>query len=345
MAIIVRRIIFTLLIIVALAPGLWLYDPVPQPNWEAKLRIVAQPLPSQARLVPHLGPFKLEGIWWLESPNKLFSGYSALLALGDGELLAIADRNTTMRFTAPGYSPRPVEFGFVRPWQLVERNGYDSESATFDPVTKRIWVGWEGSNSITRQSLEIERRQRNVGPAPDFGPWWVARPRVMADWGRNNGPEAIARLFDGRFIVLREGAHDWFGRRRHKALLFAGDPIDGKPPHAFTLEGPAGFSVTDMAQLPDGRVLILMRKLLWPAPARFTGRIVIADPAEIRAGGVWHGSVVAKLSSSLPVDNFEGMAIEPRADGKLTVWLISDDNSAVTQRTLLWKLAVDPARL
>jgi hypothetical protein len=88
-----------------------------------------------------------------------------------------------------------------------------------------------------------------------------------------------------------------------------------------------------------------MRKLLWPMPARFAGRIVVADPAELDSGGILHSAVVAKLSSSLPVDNFEGMAIEPRADGRVTVWLISDDNAAVTQRTLLWKLAVDPALL
>ena len=72
---------------------------------------------------------------------------------------------------------------------------------------------------------------------------------------------------------------------------------------------------------------------------------MIADPAAIRPGEVWQGIEVAKLSSSLPVDNFEGMAIVPREDGRVTVWLISDDNHASTQRTLLWKLVVDPKRL
>ena len=113
----------------------------------------------------------------------------------------------------------------------------------------------------------------------------------------------------------------------------------------FTFAGSREFSPTDMAQLPDGRVLILMRRLVWPFPLRFACRIVIADPAAIRAGAVWQGTEVAKLSSSLPVDNFEGLAIEPRGGGRVTVWLISDDNHAATQRTLLWKLAVDPARL
>lgn len=45
------------------------------------------------------------------------------------------------------------------------------------------------------------------------------------------------------------------------------------------------------------------------------------------------------------VDNFEGLAIDPRSDGRLNVWLISGDNSSELQRNLVWKLIVDPADL
>jgi len=328
----VRRIIPSLLLILALTPVTWLRHDPPEPSYELKVDFRPLPLPSRAEQAAHLGAFHLEEIWQLISPHRQFGGYSALLALGNGELLAIADRNSWLRFTPPGRPRRPLAIGFVRPWQLVERNGYDSESATLDRATGHVWVGWESSNSITRHTL-------------DFGTWHSVFPRAMSGWGRNDGPEAIVRLADGRFIVLREGTTNWIDDSRHSGLLFAGDPIEGKAPRAFTLAGPAGFSVTDMTQIPDGRVLILMRKLVWPFPARFIGRIVIAGPAEIRAGGVWRSKVVAKLSSSLPVDNFEGIGMEPRADGTLTVWLISDANSALTQRTLLWKLAVDPAEL
>jgi hypothetical protein len=167
----------------------------------------------------------------------------------------------------------------------------------------------------------------------------------MRDWGDNSGPEAMTRLADGRFLVLREGFDGLLKRSRHRALLFAGDPVEGMLPEHFDFAGPRGFNPTDMAQLPDGRVLILMRRVVWPFPPHFAGRIVLADPAEIGAGRVWRGTVVAQLASVLPVDNFEGMAIEPRGDGRLTVWLISDDNQAALQRSLLWKLALDPADL
>jgi hypothetical protein len=111
------------------------------------------------------------------------------------------------------------------------------------------------------------------------------------------------------------------------------------------LEGPGRFSPTDAAQLPDGRILVLMRRAVWPMPARFAGRIALFDPADIAAGRTVRAQTVAMLSSLLPVDNFEGIAIEPRGDGKVTVWLISDDNGAAAQRTLLWKLVLDPTDL
>jgi hypothetical protein len=160
----------------------------------------------------------------------------------------------------------------------------------------------------------------------------------------------MVRLTDGRFIVLREGfdrpdEYGILGGRRHEALLFSGDPITGARSIRFDVDGPGGFSPVDIAELPDKRVLILMRRAVWPLPIRVAGRIVIADPRTISPGGVWRTKVVARLASDMPIDNFEGMAIAPGEGGELTVWLISDDNSAATQRTLLWKLAVDPKSL
>ncbi|MDD3799832.1 MAG: esterase-like activity of phytase family protein, partial [Novosphingobium sp.] len=106
------------------------------------------------------------------------------------------------------------------------------------------------------------------------------------------------------------------------------------------------YRPTDMAQLPDGRVLVLLRRLVWPMPPRFAGKIAIADPAEIRKDGTWTGKVAANLASPLPTDNFEGLAVETGEDGETIVWVISDDNTARSQRTILLKLRWlgEPAR-
>ena len=327
-----RRILALLILVVALVPGTWLRETLPQASYAMHLRFVLAPLPPPGELERYLGPFELEAAWRLESPHQDFGSYSALVPLGDGRLLAFSDRAFMLRFSPPG-SPasRPFIGPIHRARSMLKKNR-DAEAATIDPATGTIWIGWEFRNAISRND-------------PEFSGAKMVEPSAMRDWGDNSGPEAMTRLADGRFLVLREGFDGLLEDSRHRALLFAGDPVEGAQPEIFDFAGARGFSPTDMAQLPDGRVLILMRRVVWPFPPRFAGRIVLADPADIAAGRVWHGKVVAELASVLPLDNFEGMAIEPRRDGRLTVWLVSDDNEAALQRSLLWKLVLDPADL
>ena len=328
-----RRLLALLLVVVVLAPGTWLREPVPPRIHTVDLHFRPLRLPAPEELARHLGRFELVGAWQMTSRYWRFGGYSSLLPIAGGSVLAISDRGHWLCFSPPGVKPQKPQVGRIFAGIKGDEDDlYDSESATDDPATGRIWIGWEGDNAITRHDRKFQH-------------FHEIRPPAMRGWGNNTGPEAMVRLRDGRFIVLAEGFTGWLENRRHHAVLFAGDPLTAKNPVLFGFTGPATFSPVDMAQLPDGRVLILMRRLVWPFPARFAGRIVIADPRDIRPGMPWRGRLVAMLSSSLPVDNFEGMAITPGAGGKVNVWLLSDANSAVTQRTLLWKLAVDPARL
>lgn len=328
---ILRRIGAALLVI-GLAPSVWLYEPLPPEVETVALRFAPVALPDAAVMKRKLGAFRLEAAWHVTSAYARFGGYSAMVPQRGGHLLAFSDRGYRLSFSPPGAPAKAPSSHLIIARQPPGRELYDAESATSDPTTGRVWIGWENDNTITRH-------------APDFRSYLRRRPAAMRGWGINSGPEAMARLADGRFIVLREGFSSWSDRERHKALLFAHDPLERATPRGFTFVGPEGFSPTDMAQLPDGRVLILMRRVVWPLPARFEGRIVLADPKDIRIGGLWRGKVVAVLSPPLPVDNFEGLAVEPGNHGRITVWMISDDNAAAFQRTLLWRMSLDPARL
>ena len=42
-------------------------------------------------------------------------------------------------------------------------------------------------------------------------------------------------------------------------------------------------------------------------------------------------------------ENYEGIAVLPREAGGFTIWLISDDNRAALQRTVLVELEWSPA--
>lgn len=326
------RIAATLLLLVGLAPGLLWRSPAHTRIVERELQITALSVPSPAVVKPHLGAFTLEGIWQLTSRSVEFGGYSAVLVQPDGRLLLVSDSGFCIIISPPDTDGADPEWFSPHYKKRSIRGFHDFESGTADPTTGKVWMAEEGLNTIYRMT-------------PQFRVDGQVAPKAMHDWGYNTGAEAMARLQDGRFVLLREAPKGWLEDRLHAAVLFSGDPVEHPDAMDFTFAAPAQFDPTDMAQLPDGRVLILLRRLTWPMPQRFAGRIVIADPADIAKGTHWRSRVVAKLSSSLPIDNFEAMAIDKRKDGKLTVWLVSDDNHAVFQRTLIWKMVVDPARL
>lgn len=331
----VRRALALLLLILAVAPGTWLRTNRPSSTAPVALTFseISVPLGKEAR--SQLGPFRLESAWQMQSSHRMFGGYSALLSLDEGDFLAISDRGVLLRFSPPGLPQRPEIIETVFSRQVKGKVFRDFEAATRDPDTGTFWTALENYNVIARQHL-TGNRLRLSG---------LAAPEELARWSGNSGPEAMVRLADGRFLILREAFSDGWRGSRHQALILAGDPVEDSHAEAFSVIGPEGHSPTDMAQLPDGRVLVLFRRLVWPLPARFACRLAIGDPADVEAGSEWELREVARLAGPLPVDNFEGLAIVPESDGTVGVWIISDDNRSAFQSTLLWKLVVDPADL
>ncbi len=327
----VRRALALLILIVAIAPGTWWRGVRAANPEELNLSIDPLDLPTAGELAPYLGPFQLDAAWQLDSPRWGFGGFSGLVALPGGRLLAVSDKGK-MLIVAPAQGAEGYHsFGPVFHRQDQAKSLQDLEAVTRDPESGLIWTAQEFHNAFGRYRLNGERLELSGFSAPDS----------MKLWGTNSGPEAMTRLQDGRFLVISEGKK----RGGHPAVIFAGDPVVDPKGMEFSFAGIDGFNPTDMAQLPDGRVLILFRRPVWPLPARFAGRIAIADPSEIEGGKAWFAREVAKLPSHLLSDNFEGLAIEPLGNGTVTVWMISDDNSSPLQRTLLWKLSVDPDAL
>jgi hypothetical protein len=335
-----RRLAAILLLIAALTPVLWLREPVREGRpGPPDLRFYA--LDTSAFETRSLGPFRLVNAWTIEDRSGRFGSYSGLVALGGGRLLTVSDTGLSLEFSAPGASDRRRSVGGSVVYPSADKYRQDAEAATLDPDTGQIWVAFEFSNIVAR----FENRHGKLVKSKA-----AAHPPAMSAWGNNSGPESLARLPDGRFLAIREGFTAMFERRLHQAVLFAADPVE-HPDAAtrFSFVGPEGYSPTDATSLPDGRVLVLLRRVDWPMPPRFGGAIAIGDPRAIRRNREWPVRVLATWRGGLPVDNFEGLAIEPtdEATGEepLTLWVISDDNRASLQRSVLWKLRFDLADL
>jgi hypothetical protein len=315
-----RRLIFVGVVALGLAPGTWVRTQGPLPVEVGRVLKITR-LSAPAR---DIGELRFLAAWELESPNEQFGGYSALVSLGSGHLLAASDRGRLLVLTGLETPRSRAVLDYFGGRDTADKRLVDIEAMTRDPRSGRIWVAYEGSNQIERLESDLELPS-------------VAAPAMMAGWHVNSGPESLVRLADGRFVVLAERGDDWFSAGS-PGLVFAGDPVEGAQPNGFRFTRPSGYSPTDMVQLPNGKVMILLRALDWPLPVRFSAKLAVADPDEIEAGGEWHARVVADLVAPLPSDNFEGLAIEPAVQGGAVLWVISDDNMAPAQRTLLLKL-------
>lgn len=272
--------------------------------------------PALGTEIPGWPPgLRIAGMWTLESPQTYVSGYSALLAFPDGEFTAFSDRGSALAFVLDDREePRAFE---IKPTPGFGKHNQDIESATMDPATGTVWLGYEDANAI--------RRIDAGGRGPE-----VVFPAQMRDWGINSGPEAMVRLQDGRFIVLRE--------IEGNALIFPGDPVEGAVPQELRFLAPEGLHPVDMAQLPDGRVLILARKVGLRFPPYVTA-LLVADPRTIRPGQDWRAEKLADLSAPLDGGNYEGLAITGGAGAApLDIWIISDNNMSRLQKTRLVQL-------
>lgn len=289
------------------------------------------PLDSSDRARVRVGRLRYLKGWRLENPDPAFGSFSSLLVSDDAFLL-LNDAGGFVRLAREeGDRIGAARFGNLPdgPGDPFLKRNRDSESMTRDPETGRIWVGFENRNAIWRYSGDFLRAEA------------ARRPLEMRKWPGNAGAEAMARLRSGRFIVLSEGGKGPPGA--NEALLFDRDPTDpAAKATRFYYRPPSGFRVTDAVELPDGRVLVLHRRLgIWPL---FTAKLSILDPARIERDGLVTGEEIATLAPPLAVDNMEALAIT-RENGRTIVWLASDDNFGTPmQKSLLLKFALEGRR-
>ncbi|MFN5127223.1 MAG: esterase-like activity of phytase family protein [Sphingomonadaceae bacterium] len=292
----------------------------PSNSQDIKLRRLALNHDNAAQR--QVGALEFIAAWELRSRNADFGGVSALVSVGNSRFVGIGDAGTVIgfRLTEDGridratIAPLPNVHG-----PNISYKDRDSEGLAYDPDSGQYWVSFEGKHAIRRYSKSFAQQTGMI------------RPAILQKLPRNKGAESIVRLQDGRFIIIAESLDD----EMHSAWVFSGDPIESATTITpFTFRPPVGYRVTDAVQLPDGRIVLLNRAIGFPSG--FTAKVSLLNPDSIGRDSVLSADVIASLAPPLLVDNMEGIAVTGDGD-KLFLWLISDNNFTLLQRTILMK--------
>jgi hypothetical protein len=298
-------------------------------NTSQSIALRPLPLDSSNPERRRVGALTFLGAWELGSDNELFGGLSALVALDDGRFVGISDAGAMVGFGLK--NDRKVDRPFIAALPgaygpNVDFRDRDSEGLAYDPQSGRIWVSYEGRHAIRRFPPSLARVDG------------LLRIPGTENWYMNRGVEAMARLRDGRFMLLAEDGGD----SDHPAFLYSGDPVEpGSTRLDFRYRPPEGYKATDITPLPDGHLLVLNRRIA--LPNGFSAKLGILDPAAISRGKIASAKTIATLAAPLLVDNLEGVTTT-QENGRTIVWLISDNNFNIFQRTLLMKFALNLPR-
>lgn len=289
----------------------------------APLRAV--PLPLAAEDAPErLGPLRFAGALHLTSADRRFGGLSGMLVDAALNLTGVTDSGLWV--AARLVIERDRLAGVA---DLVLRPIRDSAG---QPLARGFMGDAEALARLPdgRLVVAFERWHRlRVHAGPDAPGLYLETPPGAAELGGNEGIEALTALSDGRLLAIEEGPDDarprraWLGglQRPWLSLAYRAEP---------------GWRPTDAAGLPDGGALVLERS--FSLLGGFAGRIMHLSAATLAAAGegtVLAGRELARLAPPLLADNYEALAIAPRAAGGFWVFVASDDNFHPLQRTLL----------
>jgi hypothetical protein len=309
-----RHLLAVLVLALLVMPGTWLRSVVPD-RYSADVTFAPMPFDGRER-----GGLAVTGLWQLHGAGENFGGYSAMVLYGTQTIRLFSDKGFLLTFPRPGVphdTPIPMKSRQLYPTGMPLTDLLDIESATMSPQTGQYWVGYESRHTIYRYGA-------------DGTPEAYVEPDFARHWKANGGMEALVRMRSGIFLAFRETAPDLF--------RYQGDPTQGAVPERFAVDWPDDFHPTDAAELPDGRVLVLLRQVAWHLPP-FESLLAMIDPAHLEQARPLPVTVLARIEDRLPRDNWEALAVEPgpRAD-QVGLWLASDDNRSIMQRSLLAQL-------
>ena len=272
--------------------------------------------------------FTVEAAFVLRSSHRHFGGMSGLWLSNDARrLVSVGDSGWVWQarlhhddhgrlididdWFALSLADRPENPDFVF--------SHDAEALAVDG-DRGLVVAYEGQHRLQRLSF------------PDFQNLSLPIP-APAGLGRpsNSGIEALADLEDGRLLAIAEGV----GARGGKGLaawLIGQNRIDD-----LVYRPSPNFAPTGIDRLGSTMYVVERQFSLLGG---FQSRILAVPAEQLTSGNVFEGELLARFRYGDLGENFEAITARQAPDGRIMIYLLSDDNFNVFQQTVLLQLSL-----
>ena len=260
-----------------------------------------------------------------------FGGLSALRISRDGRrLTAVTDRG---HWFQAELEYRNGNLSGLRKPRMHPILGPDGKPLS-RPWTDAESLADAGPDGLVVAFEQVHRLWRYDGvPDPSMA---RARPIVAPDDMRelpnNGGIEALTRLCDGTLLAIAE-------KSRTRQGFVPGWIISGSNWRPLRYRIESRLRPTGAATLPGCDVILVERSFSFLAGLDI--RIVRIAASAIKAGAELVPKIIARLPNSLTIDNFEGIAVRRNGSGDTLIYILSDDNFSLLQRTLLFMFRLD----
>ena len=272
----------------------------------------------------------------LSSDDPDFGSLSGIDFAPDGRLHAVTDRG--VMFSARLEEADGVPHALTNAWMapLRDPDGNIPERKAERDAESLRFVRHEGAVAALVSFENLDQIRVFAHPFdPQARPERRPMPRFARGLAETKGLEALAVAptdgpLAGALVAIAERSTDSNGNHRGFVL---GGPRAG----AFSIGRTDAFDVTDAVCLPDGDLLLLERRFSFSGGLAVRLRLIRGDL--IRPGRTVDGRVLLEAGGGYQIDNLEGIAVRPTAEGPILLTLVSDANHNILQRTLLLQFA------